>query len=144
VRLGEAGIHIVQTPHRGPNANAYAERFVRSIKEECRLENTSIDGAPAMDLVGRIRRRLRLGDGVRPRPFMLVSNTISCALYGIVEVMSTCPCASRRSRARTRRRATDRAVPKRKIQTAMASIASQGYRSDSGSPAILMSGPSGS
>src|SRR5712691_780370 len=34
-RLGEAGIRIVQTPYQAPNANAYAERFVRSIKEEC-------------------------------------------------------------------------------------------------------------
>jgi putative transposase len=34
-RLGEAGIRIVLTPYRAPNANAYAERFVRSIKEEC-------------------------------------------------------------------------------------------------------------
>ncbi|PYQ74376.1 MAG: hypothetical protein DMG04_10610 [Acidobacteria bacterium] len=33
--LQEAGIRIVQTPYRAPNANAYAERFVRSIKEEC-------------------------------------------------------------------------------------------------------------
>jgi len=30
-----AGIRIVQTPIQAPNANAYAERFVRSIREEC-------------------------------------------------------------------------------------------------------------
>ena len=34
-RLGEAGIGLVQTPFQAPNANAYAERFVRSIKHEC-------------------------------------------------------------------------------------------------------------
>ena len=34
-RLSEAGIRIVQTPYQAPNANAHAERFVRSIKQEC-------------------------------------------------------------------------------------------------------------
>jgi transposase InsO family protein len=33
--LHEAGIRVVRTPLQAPNANAYAERFVRSIKEEC-------------------------------------------------------------------------------------------------------------
>jgi transposase InsO family protein len=39
-RLQDAGIRVVQTPHRAPNANAYAERFVRSIKEECLTRTT--------------------------------------------------------------------------------------------------------
>ena len=34
-RLAEAGLRVVQTPLQAPNANAYAERFVRSIKQEC-------------------------------------------------------------------------------------------------------------
>jgi putative transposase len=33
--LAEAGIESVKLPPRSPNLNAYAERFVRSIKESC-------------------------------------------------------------------------------------------------------------
>src|SRR5262245_21203830 len=33
--LQDAEIRVVRTPECAPNANAYAERFVRSIKEEC-------------------------------------------------------------------------------------------------------------
>ncbi len=90
-RLDEAGIRVVQTLYQAPNANAYAERFVRSIKHECLnrvipfgerhlrrtiaeyvehyhrernhqgLANELIEGAPAVARVGRIRCRPRLG-----------------------------------------------------------------------------------
>jgi transposase InsO family protein len=33
--LTREGIHVIRLPPRSPNLNAYAERFVRSIKEEC-------------------------------------------------------------------------------------------------------------
>jgi putative transposase len=33
--LRSAGVGTVLTPYRAPNRNAYAERFVRSIKEDC-------------------------------------------------------------------------------------------------------------
>jgi putative transposase len=89
--LGEAGIRVVLAPERAPNANAYAERFVRSIKEECLgriiplgerhfrraiaefvkhyhlernhqgLENRLIMGTPVVDAARPVRRRSRLG-----------------------------------------------------------------------------------
>ena len=33
--LRDAGIRLLRTPYQAPNANAHAERFVRSIKSEC-------------------------------------------------------------------------------------------------------------
>jgi transposase InsO family protein len=89
-RLEEGGIRVVQTPYEAPTANAYAERFVRSLKEECLdriiplgeahfrravadfvahyhrernhqgLENALIDGAPTTS-AGPVRRQSRLG-----------------------------------------------------------------------------------
>lgn len=90
-RLREAGIRVVQTPYHAPNANAYAERFIRSIQEECLdrliplgerhlrraiaefvahyhrernhqgLGNELIERARSGDRVGRVRRQQRLG-----------------------------------------------------------------------------------
>ena len=90
-RFGEAAIRVVLTPERAPNANAYAERLVRSIKEKCLdrviplgqrhfrrvimefvahyhlernhqgLDNRLITGTPVADAAGRVRRRSRLG-----------------------------------------------------------------------------------
>ena len=90
-RLRDAGIRVVLIPERAPNANAYAERFVRSIKEECLdrlipigqrhfrravadyvehyhgernhqgLDNRLISGPPVIKWTNRVRRRPRLG-----------------------------------------------------------------------------------
>jgi len=89
--LDDAGVHVALTPFQAPNANAHAERFVRSIKYECLdrmvpigqghlrralkefvdhyhrernhqgLENRLIEERALCRRVGRIRRRPRLG-----------------------------------------------------------------------------------
>src|SRR5262245_38861964 len=33
--MESSGVRVVLTPFQAPNANAYAERFVRTIREEC-------------------------------------------------------------------------------------------------------------
>jgi len=59
-RLGGAGIRLVRTPYQAPNVNAYAERFVRSIKEECLDRMIAFGGASAPDDRG-VRRALSPG-----------------------------------------------------------------------------------
>ena len=46
--LEHEGVRIIRTPFRAPNCNAYAERFVRSIKEEC-LDRVILLGSDTFD-----------------------------------------------------------------------------------------------
>ena len=45
--LRSAGVESLKLPARSPNLNAYAERFVRTIKESC-LDNLILFGEPAL------------------------------------------------------------------------------------------------
>ncbi len=42
-----AGVEVVRLPARSPNLNAYAERFVRRIKESC-LDRMILFGEPSL------------------------------------------------------------------------------------------------
>jgi Integrase core domain len=46
--LKDAGIRVLVTPASAPNCNAYAERFVRSIKDEC-LDRMIFFGTASLD-----------------------------------------------------------------------------------------------
>src|SRR5262245_54570865 len=67
--LEGAGVRIVRTPVQAPNANAYAERFVRSIREEC-LDRLILLGERRLLHVQRVRGALPRGaesSGARQR-----------------------------------------------------------------------------
>ena len=89
--IAQSGTAVIRLTPRSPNLNAYAERYVRSVWEECLdrmiplgerhlrraitefvehyhrernhqgLDNRLIAGRPSTDAVGRVRRRSRLG-----------------------------------------------------------------------------------
>jgi transposase InsO family protein len=46
--LRDAGVRALRIPASAPNCNAYAERFVRSIKDEC-LDKLIFFGTPSLD-----------------------------------------------------------------------------------------------
>ena len=45
--LASAGVETIRLPPRSPNLNAYAERFVRSVKESC-LDRLILVGEPSL------------------------------------------------------------------------------------------------
>ncbi len=45
--LETAGVELVRTPYQAPNCNAYAERFIRSLREEC-LDRMILFGEPSL------------------------------------------------------------------------------------------------
>ena len=59
--LHQAGVRIIQTPFRAPNCNAYAERFVRSIKEECLARVIPLGKRHLRRTIAPVRRRQRVG-----------------------------------------------------------------------------------
>jgi len=54
--LRRAGVTCVRLPPMSPNLNAYAERFVRSVRAEC-LDHLVIFGAAHLRAVLRVKSR---------------------------------------------------------------------------------------
>ena len=50
------GIKVIRTPVQAPNANAYAERWVRTVRADC-LDRTLIFGGRHLEHVLRVYRR---------------------------------------------------------------------------------------
>jgi len=69
--LKEAGVHTLRLPYRSPNMNAFAERWVRSVKEEC-LSKLILVGEPM--LRGALREYVEHYH--RERPHQGVGNVI--------------------------------------------------------------------
>ena len=80
-----AGIRVVHTPYAAPNRNAYAERFIRSVKEEClnrlvilgaspshacRLRGTLSSGAESSGPAGQADHANAGRAAARPRPLL--------------------------------------------------------------------------
>jgi hypothetical protein len=45
--LASEALHCLKLPPRSPNLNAFAERWVRSVKEECLSSSSSLGNAPS-------------------------------------------------------------------------------------------------
>jgi transposase InsO family protein len=56
--LAAAGVDVVRLPPRSPNLNAYAERFVRTVKESCLDRLILVGEASLRRAVGRVHRSL--------------------------------------------------------------------------------------
>jgi transposase InsO family protein len=75
--LKQAGIEPIKTPFRAPNANAYAERWVRSICEEC-LNHLILFGLDSLRrTVGSYRAFLN-----ERRPHQGIGNRVPVATNG--------------------------------------------------------------
>jgi hypothetical protein len=48
--LSSQGAHVIRTPFRAPKANAFAERWVRTVRNDC-LDHTLIWGRRHLDHV---------------------------------------------------------------------------------------------